>query len=106
MKTLTQEDLEPPPEIKQQIEKYRELYEAFVSLRGEDVSRLNFGPEFPKELTAQFMHAASEIQRAMRPIEQIHDAIKQQLEADAPPLGGPAAPVDNSNAPGGPPSVS
>jgi hypothetical protein len=59
-----------------------ELYETFASLRGEDVSQLNFGSEFPTKLNAQFVHAASEIQRAMRPIEQIRDAIRQQLEAE------------------------
>lgn len=90
MKKLTKKDLEPLPQIKEQIERLRQTYEAFASLAGEDVSRLNFGPEFPKQLNATLAKVAAAIQRAMRPVEQARDLVRQQLEAEpgaAPKIG-------------------
>lgn len=101
MKNLTKNDLKPPRKVKEQIEKYREIFETFASLNTEDVSKLNFGPKFPKELNSTFVRTVNKIQTAMRPLEQIHNTIQQQLEAES-----SSAPVSSSGVTEEPPSLS
>ncbi len=109
---LTKEALQPAYQLKAQVEEWRQLFDAFASMRGEDLSQLSFGHGIPPETNELMATFASRFQAAMAPIEdlrqQILDAIQEGTTAEpgAPPNGGPATSVGNSTAPEGPPSVS